>query len=160
MEPTGPGSHPSRPPPEGPCGPPGPAAAGRSPSSGPPALAAASSCASARSSSSRQAFRGLIAAVVAVASPRLRPPGAPGRRPLASRAKPEGRRETPQEVLAGARWGAGNPPRGQSQAGWGPGPRAPGCASEPRGTALLAGPPPGPPPRAPRLARLKLGGLT
>lgn len=160
MKPTGPGSRPPGPRARAPAAHQARPAAGRSPPSGPPALAAASSCASASSRTSRHALRSLITAVRSAASLRGQPLGAPGSRALASRPKREGRQKTPQEVLASDGLGAGKPPAGQSQPDWGRGPRAPRCVSEPHGAALRTRAPPRPPPRAPRLARLKLRALT
>ena len=71
-------------------------------SSGAPALATASSCARARSRTSSQAFRGLIAVVVSVASLHERPLGAPELRAPVSRSQArEKNRPAPAEDLPG-----------------------------------------------------------
>lgn len=88
---------------------------GRSPSSGPPALAAASSCASARSSRSRQAFRGLIAAGRGAASPRRRPLGARDLRPGAREPSRRKGQKAPRKTSPAIGWGRGKPQAGQSQ---------------------------------------------
>lgn len=125
----------------------------RSPSSGPPALATASSCVRARSRTSIQAFRGLIAVVLSVASLHRRPMVAPEPRVRVSRSQARGKKPPPrrppwQLTGGGERRGPANP-----SPIWGAG-------RECRGTTLRVDPPPRPPPRTPRLASLKLRALT
>lgn len=70
----------------------------RLPSSGPPALATASSCARARSRTSIQAFRGLIAAVLSAASLHRRPLGDPVPRARSQGTKREGINPPPEDL--------------------------------------------------------------
>lgn len=132
----------------------------RLPSSGPPALATASSCARARSRTSIQAFRGLIAAVLSSASLHRRPLGTPVPRARVSRNQARGNKPPLRKTSLAINWGAGK------DAGR-PIPVRSGARAANAAVRLQAprhhpprGPPPGPPPRALRLSRLKLGALT